>query len=463
MRPAAVMLTALAACTSCATEPVSNPVKDAFAASQYTPEIGNAVAFRFLAGEGSRPTVYRLPSLEPAPRHLESPPGDLRTVMGFVPDREAVYLITTDNDLVVLDLATGRFRVVDSAVVAGTIGPTGTPFVVHADGSVATIGLKSVSAWSGGFDEPPARLFGAVRERLLAVMPGDTARRLVLASSGQPAIEQRLPPGRLHVSAWGDAALVVVDSGIVLLDPAEPDERDFIALDHPVFDAGFSASGHRIHVVRRDGVLETIDRFNRETVGTIDLGAVPSGWRIDPWGRYLLMKGAAEAPIRVVDAVELTPVDSLNGEWDDQLPRSAPDGSVVVRQGDQIVSWRPGTGDSVAAIDAAPSAVWLLASWDAAWTVETVVQEGEPEPTAPGQELFVQVSTTTNADWAADLAANLRRAGMPASVLDPEEPLDPYRVVLGPYGSREEAEATGRELRLPFWIFARDSSAAEPD
>jgi hypothetical protein len=52
---------------------------------------------------------------------------------------------------------------------------------------------------------------------------------------------------------------------------------------------------------------------------------------------------------------------------------------------------------------------------------------------------------------------------MPASVLGPEQPLDPYRVVLGPYGTRDEAEATGRELRLPFWIFTRDTSAAEPE
>jgi hypothetical protein len=29
--------------------------------------------------------------------------------------------------------------------------------------------------------------------------------------------------------------------------------------------------------------------------------------------------------------------------------------------------------------------------------------------------------------------------------------------VLGPYPDREEAEAAGRQLKVPFWIFTRDT------
>jgi hypothetical protein len=463
MSRAAGLLVALLAWVACSAEPAPNPVKDAFTAARFTPGIGEAVVFRFLERSGSRPTMFRLPTLEAGSLRAETQPGQLRAVMGFVPDRETIYLVTADDELVALDLTTARFRVVDSNVVNGTIGPTGTPFVIHSDGSIATIGLKSVSPWPTGFDYVPDEVFGAVRERLLAVMVGDSIRRLVLAANGQPVIDQPVPRGKLHVSAWGDAALVATDSGLVLLDPADPTERDFVPLDPAPVDADFSASGHRIHVIRQDGVLATIDRFSRETVRTLELGAIPRFWRRDPWGRYILFKHDADAPIRVIDAVTLTAIDSIDGEWDEQLPQTAPDGSVLVRRGERMAAWTPGGGGVVAEIDAPASAVWLLASWDAGSTRETVVDEGEPESTAPGQELFVQVSTTTNADWAADLAANLRRAGMPASVLGPEQPLDPYRVVLGPYGTRDEAEATGRELRLPFWIFTRDTSAAEPE
>jgi hypothetical protein len=48
---------------------------------------------------------------------------------------------------------------------------------------------------------------------------------------------------------------------------------------------------------------------------------------------------------------------------------------------------------------------------------------------------------------------------MPATVLSPDRAGEPYRVVLGPYPTRDEAEATGRQLGLPFWIFRRDTTA----
>ena len=40
-----------------------------------------------------------------------------------------------------------------------------------------------------------------------------------------------------------------------------------------------------------------------------------------------------------------------------------------------------------------------------------------------------------------------------ARVLPPQQPDDGYRVVLGPFATRAQAEATGRRLGRPFWIY----------
>jgi cell division septation protein DedD len=80
---------------------------------------------------------------------------------------------------------------------------------------------------------------------------------------------------------------------------------------------------------------------------------------------------------------------------------------------------------------------------------------------APGQEIFVQVSSTSNAQWAEGLASDLRQAGMRATVLPPATADEMYRVVLGPYATREEAETTGRKLGMPYWIFQRDAGGAQ--
>jgi cell division septation protein DedD len=67
--------------------------------------------------------------------------------------------------------------------------------------------------------------------------------------------------------------------------------------------------------------------------------------------------------------------------------------------------------------------------------------------------VYLQVSSSQNPAWARDLAGQLRDAGLPASVLEPTGPDEGYRVVLGPYASREEAESAGRKLGRPFFIY----------
>jgi cell division septation protein DedD len=101
---------------------------------------------------------------------------------------------------------------------------------------------------------------------------------------------------------------------------------------------------------------------------------------------------------------------------------------------------------------------WLAAAWDprrpalqlAADTAAAAV------PVAPGLPIYVQVGSTANEAWAQESARQLRTAGMQAGVLSPTTIDEPYRVVLGPYPTREAAEAAGRKLGRPFWIFTRE-------
>ncbi len=66
--------------------------------------------------------------------------------------------------------------------------------------------------------------------------------------------------------------------------------------------------------------------------------------------------------------------------------------------------------------------------------------------------MYLQVSRTQNNEWAALLMKQLRADGYPASVLDPTEPEEGYRVVVGPFTSRESADSTGRALGRPYFL-----------
>jgi cell division septation protein DedD len=66
--------------------------------------------------------------------------------------------------------------------------------------------------------------------------------------------------------------------------------------------------------------------------------------------------------------------------------------------------------------------------------------------------VYLQVSSSQNPVWAAELSQKLRAAGLPAAVLEPARSDEAYRVVLGPYATREQAEETGRGIGMPSFV-----------
>jgi cell division septation protein DedD len=74
-----------------------------------------------------------------------------------------------------------------------------------------------------------------------------------------------------------------------------------------------------------------------------------------------------------------------------------------------------------------------------------------PAPAATGT-IYLQVSSSQNSDWAQALAKQLKDGGFPAKVLDPKTSDESYRVVVGPYANREDADAVGKRLGRPYFI-----------
>jgi len=66
--------------------------------------------------------------------------------------------------------------------------------------------------------------------------------------------------------------------------------------------------------------------------------------------------------------------------------------------------------------------------------------------------VYLQVSSSQNPAWADELSQKLKAAGLPAAVLQPARSDEAYRVVLGPYATREQAEETGRGIGMPSFV-----------
>ncbi len=62
------------------------------------------------------------------------------------------------------------------------------------------------------------------------------------------------------------------------------------------------------------------------------------------------------------------------------------------------------------------------------------------------------MSRTQNAEWATLLMKQLQADGFPAAILNPTEPEDGFRVVVGPYPTREGADSAGRAMGRPYFV-----------
>jgi DNA-binding beta-propeller fold protein YncE len=460
--PRSALLTLLFGLVACDSQQRPNPVLEALAQAPPGSGDGASVVFRFpITGEQDA-KLYQLPGLGEVAWRFEAGDHSVASTVGFASDDDLAYTLTGDHELVALDLASGRARVVDTSVAIATLGPTGTPYVVHLDGSVATVQRRTATPWPNGFATVPTQLWGAARNRLVAVVSGEEGPVLTLLASGQEPITQHMPDGGVAVSRWGDVAVVTTDSGLEILDPLGATARRFVPLNIVPLGAAFSPAAHHVYAVGAMGTLVVVDRFALELLDTLALPGAGRGLRSDPTGRVLLVQPEAGGEVWVVDLVEWQLAATLPGEWDENLPAVAPDGTILARRDDSVVALTAGSWTAAGEAEDADGDRWLAIAWDPR---RPALEFGAVTPEVAqdtSQIVYVQVSSTSNRDWADDLASNLRRAGMEASVLEPQEFGEPYRVVLGPYSTREEAEATGRRLGLPYWIFTPDTTSAQP-
>jgi hypothetical protein len=183
---------------------------------------------------------------------------------------------------------------------------------------------------------------------------------------------------------------------------------------------------------------------------------------MDPAGRWLLARPSVGDSVWIVDLPTRTLVGAVATGWSVELPAIGPDGALLVRQGNDLVAYRPDSLKEIGRVPGGRADFWTLTTWRPRGGYQpSLVAEAQAATPMPGAAdslgpegpLYVQVSTSQNESWSSGLAQQLSRAGLAAKVLPPQTPDDGYRVVLGPYTTRAQAEDIGRKLGRPFWIY----------
>ena len=415
---------------------------------------GAAFAIRVPTGGGT-PLLYRLPGLSPLPNALRGKLPPIERVIGVDPEAAQLFVRTAKRVILAYDLESGRVDSVVADVQLSTLGPDGTLYAVDSKHRVTTLSRRVRLTWPHPLDGDPADLFGATNERLVATVGGGKPT-LIVAAADQPQASRPLPAeGDVAASRWGDLVAVASDSGVTLLDPLGRRDAAFVSIsDHPRALL-FSPSGHRVYVGSRSGLgLRVIDRYSLREIDGVALPTPAAALRLDPLGQWLLARPTMGDTVWVVNLPIKQLVGGLPTPWLGDLPTIAPDGSLLLRSGDDVATVRPDSLTEVGRITNAASDLWVATSWaPRGATTPSAAAVAASDSGAGEGPLYVQVSVSRNATWSQQMADELTRAGLAAKVLPPATSDEGFRVVLGPYNTREQAEGIGKKLGRPYWIY----------
>jgi hypothetical protein len=391
----------------------------------------------------------------------------------------------------------------------GTVTPDAAPkmhALVSADGSAA-FGLGPTGAVvratpSGSWSfKPPApardllpqpdgsllvlsdRESGAV---VWSVRPPDSA---ITDSAVLPAVSRALRTAvgdRVYFTA-GDKLLPFRVRPLGALTP--------ITLSRPVAAVTTTPSGDRIYMAT-DSLPELVvyDRYTGKQAARIALPAPVTALRMDPLGRMLLARLSDDSTI-VVAVGSDKPIGVIRGAWRSDLPAFAPNGWVAVVVGHDVVFVATDSMRVARTVTGGAADLWTFLSWNGfrpraaeldepvTFPEDTIVPHDSINPYQPpspldtghraldtahtvpvpqtlrdtvvhGPQFTIQFAALRTDSAARQVMKTIHVAGaVPRVVPNAHDGVITYRVVIGPFGSRDEAERIARTAGMSYWIY----------
>jgi hypothetical protein len=393
----------------------------------------------------------------------------IRRVVGADLDQALVYVLDSSRSLLAIDLRAKRVRPVRKGVRAAALSADGSLFVADTAGRVTNIGRRRTLQMDGAVPNDPGTLVGTQQGHLL-VLPSAKRAGLTLISDDQPAAAIDLPAGAAVATQQGDLVAVAAGDEVVLLDPSRPTSPKVLNVRGRARAVSFSPSGHRLYVAQDRDELREYDRYAGDWRSDIDLPGPARALRTDLYGTRVLVRSAEGDTVWVVDPAAGQVTATLEADWSSDLPLLAPPSFLVARRGKDVVTVDLGGAapDERGRVSGGAGDVWLAVGWSperpepiaadsTVLTADSIALAGDS--TAGSARLYLQVSSSRNADWARELSEKISAAGIAATVLKPASGDDVYRVVVGPYATREQADSAGRKLGMPSFVVSIPGSA----
>jgi len=322
-------------------------------------------------------------------------------------------------------------------------------------------------------------------------------------------------PRILHAQA-GDRVYFGIDSSLIALRSRTLQMAVPLHLADGIRAVAPTPSGDRLFVATDTShKLVVVDRYRDQIERSIDLPGVVSALRMDPLGRYIIARPAEGDSAWIIAVGTARVIGSVRTEWRDDLPLVAPDGALFLAQGNDMAIVDGGTLDARSTIKGGARDFWHVIIWNgfrprageldqpvtfadsdsaahaqdsigtapipraipdtangqAATTTATPPRAPIPRPapprlpvdTAPPRAVptpaalrgwIVSFAAFVSEAPARERAAAISVEGIRARVVTGEtNGTTIYRVILGPYPTKADAERVGRASHESFWVY----------
>ncbi|MFL5617905.1 MAG: SPOR domain-containing protein [Gemmatimonadaceae bacterium] len=441
---------------------------------------------------GGEVRVFAYPRLDTIVWNGAEAPAPAR-VLAFDEEEGVISLVDSKGQPVRIDFRQGAGSTVTKAKLTGLASNDGsTVYGITADGVVERYAASGTWKW-----KPPV----AAR----ALFPQPDASLLVLGERGGGSVVWKVRPPSTRVAdsvvlprvdralrtQVGDLLFLATEKELTGVRTRSMQRTASVAFDEPVELLAATPSGDRVFVVTSTGTsVQIVDRYREAVSGSIDLGRHPSDLRMDPLGRYLLARLDGVDSTAVIALGTNAVVGTLATGWRADLPFVAPDGGIAVAQGKDVIVTDGATLRATARVAGGAADFWYAFRWtgfrpraegldqpvdfagppadSAAPPADSAAPKDSTAPVAaappppprdtavrrPPAGYTVSFAALLVGDKARELAASIRVGSENARVVTAvRDGSTIYRVVLGPYATREQAERVGRESKQSYWIY----------
>jgi YVTN family beta-propeller protein len=447
------------------------------------------------AGGTARAYVY--PRLDSAAASVPGSPPIAR-VLAFDPD-EGVLAFVDDKELPRrLDLRAAEVRTASKEKLSAVTSLNGSDiYAVTTKGTIARI--TPSGDWS--FEPPaPARWVFPLPNgsAIIAGNSGGKTQLWLIRPTDEEIIETAsLPLLARNIKALvGDRIYFAVDSGLIGVRTRDLQPVKSLPFKQQVEALVATPSGDRVYVaLNGSNTLSVVDRYTETIAETVDLPGPVSDLRMDPLGQSVLAKPADGRDSAWVIGIG---TDKVNGTiataWRNDLPAFAPGGSIAAARGADVVFVDENTLAVQSTVADGAKDSWYFVTWngfrpraadlDRPVTFDTVrtpvsgdssfmaprsdstaspplrdaagptMIEPPPHLTPSGRGYVVSFAAVLSQQKANETASAIVVNGVhPRVVSSQSGSTTLYRVVLGPYSTREEADRVGRDSKRQFWIY----------